>query len=377
VISRWLRVVVPVGYVVAVALFYATLDVAYRAVEAAFAAPGAINQQPKLGVLSLAAAVYGLYRALAFHPAASTRYRAWLATTPWTHARPLPLGPIHLVLQDVLLVGLATAVGWGPAGTRALIVPLAFLTGYLVPLALELAVTGEGFYAYAVGFGLGLVVRMLPDLPPALAAAAATYVVALVGLRRSLRNFPWERPGKPPASERTIGGNPLGWPFARLGPKFVDDWSIRLHNAALTSLLVGWWLHAVAALPWDPGDRWGLLLWAVLQGSWVLPLCRLGVYIAGYAPPISLLGRLATGRWLIPGYDQVFVAPLLAFWVGVSLPLFLRLVGLHELVAMPLTLALTLFVVLAVGPDLKTWRLTGRHRIVPAGLRTQGVPRRT
>jgi hypothetical protein len=373
---RWLRVVVPVGYVVGVAIFYAVLEVLWRAAEAAAGVPGVVNPRPTFMVLYIAALVYGLYRALAFHPMVNSRYRAWLATTPWTPHKPLPVGPIHLVWQDVLLVGLAAAaVGW-TGGTKALIVPLTFLVGYLLPLAVDLAATGEGLLAYAVGFGLGLVVRLLPDLPPSLVAAAATYLLAYVGLRRSLRNFPWEGSATQPAWEKQLGGNPLGWPFARLGPKFLDAWSIRLRTAALTSLLVGWWFHAVAALQQDPGDRWGFLFTGVSLAATAVPGFRLLVYLPGYAPPINLLGRLATGRWLIPGYDQVFVAPLLALWVGVSLPPFLLLAGVNELVAMPLGLTVVLFLVLAVGPSVKTWRLTGHHRIVPAGLQALAPRRR-
>jgi hypothetical protein len=371
---RWLRVVIPGGPVAVVAVIWGVLEGFWRAAEAVGGQPGRLDPRASLVVFEFFAAIYGMYRALAFHPVANPRYRAWLAATPWTSRKPLPAGPPHLVAQDVVLVGLALALGWWTAGPKALAVPLLFLAGYLVPLALELAGTGEGLYAYAVGFGLGLVVRLLPDLPLALAAAAATYLVAYAGLRQSLRNFPWERPDAPPkpaVRDIQVGVDPLGWPFARLGPKFADGRPMSLRNALLTSLLVGWWFHALAALPWDPGDRASLLFAGVCLAAGLAPLFRLIAYLPGYAPPISLLGRLATGRWLIPGYDQVFVAPLLAAWIGFSLPWFLVSAGLDSLVAMPLTLGLTLFVVLAMGPDRKTWRLTGHHRIVPAGLQAQ------
>src|SRR5262249_11051232 len=88
------------------------------------------------------------------------------------------------------------------------------------------------------------------------------------------------------------------------------------------------------------------------------------VYTGGYKPPISFFGRLATGRLFIHGYDQVLVAPLLAAAMCIMLP-FLGIWGLRldDRLVFPATVTLALFILLAMGPDLLTWRLTGNHRI--------------
>ena len=51
-----------------------------------------------------------------------------------------------------------------------------------------------------------------------------------------------------------------------------------------------------------------------------------GLY-KGYVPPTTFWAPIITGRWIIPGYDQVFVAPICTFLVG---PLFLVLVSTLE-----------------------------------------------
>jgi hypothetical protein len=374
---RWLRLVVSSEHLAVVLVLYGATEAIWRAVEAWFGAWGLINPSPSVSVLYLAAFVYGPYRVGAFHPGLRPGYRAWLTTTPWTSRKPLPLGPVHLVLQDVVLLALGTVLTGWEMPQKAAILPLIFLAGYLTVLGLSLARTETALWAWAVWFGLGLVVRLLPNLLAALAAAGVTYVVAYVGLRRSLTHFPWDQPlsesGRTPLIESAAAGNPLGWPFARLGPRFLNEPSISRRSAFLTSLLVGWWSYAVAALPWDPAEREGGLVVVVLIAAVSLPGIRLLIYINGYEAPISLLGRLATGRWFIPGYDQVFVAPLLAVWIGLELTVVVEFAGLDTLVGMPLVLALILLIVLSVGPSLKTWRLTGHHRIVPANLRAGAV----
>ena len=86
-------------------------------------------------------------------------------------------------------------------------------------------------------------------------------------------------------------------------------------------------------------------------------------YCGNYWPPISILGRLTTGRLLLPRYDRVFVAPLLAFVVlftGLSYSLENRTTGTWD---MPLVLTVCLWLNLCLGPKLLDWRLTGGHRL--------------
>src|SRR6266487_2602254 len=64
----------------------------------------------RTAILASAAGVYALYRLWRFHPACNQPYAAWLKLSPWTADKPLPLGPIHLVWQDAVVVGALTAL---------------------------------------------------------------------------------------------------------------------------------------------------------------------------------------------------------------------------------------------------------------------------
>ena len=90
----------------------------------------------------------------------------------------------------------------------------------------------------------------------------------------------------------------------------------------------------------------------------------------GYFPPISLLGRLATGRLIIPGYDQALVAPLLLTTIvgltGTITAFNHELLPIDPIYVVPIALTLTWWITVGMGPSLEVWRLTGNHRIAPA-----------
>jgi len=87
-------------------------------------------------------------------------------------------------------------------------------------------------------------------------------------------------------------------------------------------------------------------------------------YCIRYWPPISFFGRIATGRFVIPGYDRVFVAPLCSLLICILLPKFLYNAGLSIDVFAPVTVTLALISIRTIGPTLRDWELTGQHRIV-------------
>src|SRR5262249_12037823 len=94
------------------------------------------------------------------------------------------------------------------------------------------------------------------------------------------------------------------------------------------------------------------------------PISRLSLYLSGYLPPISIWGRLTTGRWIIPGYDKVFVAPLLAVGLAAWMSTEILNRNLDPRVYVPMVTFVFLAIFLGMGPSLKAWRLTGNHRIV-------------
>ena len=330
--------------------------------------------RPGTLMLGWACLAYAFFRAASFHPFYDWRYGKWLRTTPWTSSKPLPLGPIHLVWQDGIPLLAIALLAFLQGDLNPLHLLIFFLAVYLALLALAFWSTGQWAFAYAVAFGLGLVVRLWYHPWFSAAAAFMLYPVAYAGLRQSLAKFPWDVPWMDDVGRAVSGRgttNPagdeslLGWPFERLRPKWPRETGISTREALLVSLLAGWWLYAGASLCSDPTARrvivWMALLWAV----GCVAVGRFLVYCVGYEAPVSLWGRLWTFRWIIPGYDKVFVAPLAAVVIGSLLPGIAAAHGLEEVFAVPPALSLALLAGLSIGPSLLDWRLTGQHRLVP------------
>ncbi len=325
---------------------------------------------PPLALL-LGAAAYGGYRVARFHPLLREGYYDWLAMTPWKYPKPLPLGPVHLCWQDGLLIGAAALAAYPWYGAaRSLGVIQLFLFVYLFFLLVTRLRTLELFPAYAMWFGLGWVALCRDGGWPFWLAAAATYAAGLIGLRRSfpdlLARVYFARHWLPSQAWNYT----YGWPCDQLAPG-IRPLSIRPLHGVILALLGGWTFFVagqlVAGLEQTGTDLVGHLFWLQsLLFVALIALRRLRAYRVGsLLPPISLSGRFGTGRWIIPAYDQVFVAPLLALLAGYLVPSVLYRCGVDWWVAVPVGLGLALMSVLTVGPNRRRWFLAAESRIVP------------
>jgi hypothetical protein len=306
---------------------------------------------------------YAALRPVLFHPAFRPGYTDWLARTPWTPDSPLPFGPVHFVWQDVVVIALLIlpAVFLG----RALVLLQVAAAGYLVGLAGVLAVTKVRPFAYLMGFGLGGMAFYADQTFPYFAAVMGVYAAGLLGFRRSLELFPWKL--GPTLGGRAKMPDEVGWPYNRLGPKRPANEPPRWEALAL-GLLAGWlqfvavsWFEAVQDTSRDKAATLGAL---VLQSVVILGvIIRVLIHLPGYRPPIGLAGRLATRRLLIPGYDEVFLAPFAALLLAAALPVALEVAGVSGPARYGLTMAAVVAVLIGVGPRVREWQLTAPCRI--------------
>jgi hypothetical protein len=318
--------------------------------------------------------LYAAYRIASFHPAFRADYYEWLSGTPWTSRKPLPLGPIHLVWQDALLLAIAFALAWPRADGLAIVVVQGFLLAYLLCLGFTHYFTGQKAWGYAVLFGVGFMILFARALPMFFGTASLVYGIAYLGLRAALAAFPWQERTVPKQTLQTDmrfgqkrakpDEKALGWPYDRLGPERRDDIAVPWDFKLVFGVLMGWWLfvvHSQLRIAGAASDGYVSYYWFLFGGM----VYRLAAYCNGYMPPLDLHGRLATGRLIIPGYDQVFVAPLFALGVGVAawyVPLWF---DIDPLYVTSVAFVITWWILFAMPPSLKTWRLTGNHQITP------------
>jgi hypothetical protein len=81
------------------------------------------------------------------------------------------------------------------------------------------------------------------------------------------------------------------------------------------------------------------------------------------------------GRWIIPGYDYVYLAPLATLAIGTALPWALFRLGASAPLTAFITVVGVMLVALGAPPTLAKWSLTGEYRtqIRRQGMRTEWV----
>jgi hypothetical protein len=188
-------------------------------------------------------------------------------------------------------------------------------------------------------------------------------VYAGVGLSVSLADFPWDMAdGMREAHRQPRSG--LAWPLNRVGPVVMPK-PIPLMLGWTAAALAGWWVFVVLNIL--SGVLGGVLLQMVAVD--IPPVCailcvlRLLYYCLGYWPPIGFLGRVMTGRLIIPGYDYVFMAPAVCCLLAYVMPR-----GLGQRLPLQISMAVTVLCMVGVavnsGPTLRSWRLKGHHRMM-------------
>jgi hypothetical protein len=94
-------------------------------------------------------------------------------------------------------------------------------------------------------------------------------------------------------------------------------------------------------------------------------LIRLGLYWSGVAPPFSFYSRILYARLIVPGFDQIFLTPLITIAVAVIGGTVAAHSGSWYPAAHAIFLALICFILFAGGPTMRNWVLTGEHRFRP------------
>jgi hypothetical protein len=305
-------------------------------------------------LLVIACAAYGIWRVAGYHPVFHSEYRAWLTTTPWTAKMPLPIGPISLAWQDALLLCPIALVAALHAKLNPAYIFVSFGTAYVATAAYALVLTRRDA-AYWLALGLAGVAREIHAPLIALALMALLCVMAQISLERSLAKFPWEILI---FSQKDIC---IPSPFDRLSPT-PSRFRISVVQGILLGILAGTWTYATSWRIPQAEDPNGARV-AFITALACVPLIRVVWYLSVGMPSVSLIGRVATGRLILPGYDKIFVAPAIAALLAVLVPEILIHCGIAGPSWKGISVGLVATVLFSMGPTLADWRLTGTSRI--------------
>jgi hypothetical protein len=285
-------------------------------------------------------------------------YRRWLQTTPWHVRLPLPLGPVWPSAADLVDIVALSGTAWLylPLGPLLPLVVLA--VSYILFATLALFRTGSAVVLLLL-IGEAAMIRVHQDPIVFSAVTLVMLVIANIGVLLSLRRFPW-------------GIEDNAWPkfrvgtlLQRLGPGDPGG-VIPMRTAILVAGLLGWWAYCVCAVSdMSRSDRANCVLITQIVGATAGVIRGLAY---GGAPPISMWGRLRTGRLVLPRYDVVFLGPAATAAVAILLPMVLSNAGVTFAATISVTAAVTTLVLLKTPPTYRHWVLTGQYRMVFAPL---------
>jgi len=337
----------------------------------------------RLTLTFFAAGILGVLRVVQRHPFFQEDYARWLALSPWRKGRPLPAGPVHLGFEDALLVlaltGLDARFGWGYAVKS----PLCFLLPYGLVSMVALAFLLRPYF-YLIAGGLSAFCFVSPTGWGWVGLALGLYAAVWIGNEWLLAHFPWTKPDGSVRAlpkrfmtmrlQMQVEETPLvaapaaGWPHTFLldippGPR------VGLCAGLALSFLAGWWLYALGhAMPRAFNhDTVGGMAFIVLMAA----LVRLIIYCKGTLPPISLFGRIFTGRWIQWQHDLVYLPSLAS--AGFAYGLYYSLEDIYgnagwswttemSVCACAWMLGVGLAILLLAPPTLRRWRLLGAIR---------------
>jgi hypothetical protein len=374
-LTRFRTVAPPAGLVLTFLFLFGVLEGGVLYFEHQVGARIDLRFRPGHVLLFTGSACLGYYRALAFHPTWRPDYFEWLKFTPWTLHKPLPLGPIELVPEDSLAVGGLMLLSLTQPAPNSINIVNTFLFNHTLLITASLAGKSVPGFVYGSLLLLGIVPQLRMEPWIGLAVLVGTYLFVHEGLWRALAHFPWDNGGiraeSPDQILRKAVVTSCGWPFNRLHDDVRRAYSIMPIDAALFCMLGGWWVWSLFSLFDDSILRFRWLQVFAISILCVSPVIRLWVYLVGHAAPISFWGRLRTFRWIIPGFDQVFVGPICSVLGGLLILSFLGTRWMPVDICLLTAAGFSLFVALIAPPDLRRWYLTGHHRLTPTQRETQ------
>ena len=280
--------------------------------------------------------------------------------------KPLPLGPVELVPEDCLTIGLLALLGKTVPGFSSLYAINCFLMAYISISIVPFWKMGSSVFGYCVILLLGFIPQFWKSQWVDFGILAGTYFLVHEGQWRAFCRFPWQTEGFwrdigiITAPGETVTNPTCGWSFDRFHRDITTAKRVDRIDAVLGCMLGSWWLFSITSLIEDTRDhRLACAVAAALAivGSAIIRLC---IYAHGCRPPISFWGRIWTFRWIIPGYDQLFVGPICSVLGAFLVLSLLRYQVIPAEVCYAAAGGVALLFALISPPPLKRFRLTGK-----------------
>ena len=337
------------------------------------AAPAVVEFPPWHGLGMLIVALIAGARHASSFPLNDIKYSQWLLALLWSPEKPLPFRRYRLGWQDGFSVAILILLAWNDPYVSPWYIPVAYLLAYSTIMCKVPTYTCDyvhlGIYCAAVLVGL-----FIWRSPPVLFALAMIIVIVLhPRIQRSASRLYLGHPNDLPDHgaarqwRRHLSGlSGRGEQFQYFPYNMIREpvsrFRFSISLAILVSCGTSMILYAISidSRGIDQADEippWGFAVFLA-----AIPALRLFLYGFGRRAPLSLRGRFVHRYWIIPGYDQIFVAPIVVFLVGQLAYLVGMESGLKPPSAFLVALAPSLYLSLRMRPFVDEWICTGDYQ---------------
>jgi hypothetical protein len=187
------------------------------------------------------------------------------------------------------------------------------------------------------------------------------YGIGMVGLKgafkKQLTEYRYTTPDLSKYPYIQFQGTMLSWPQKQLF-QYKNITPKNMVAVLVWSGFFAWWYYLML-WGWEETREYsGQLFWFAL----VIAIVRILLYTGKYSKPISWIGRLLTGRFIVPKYDVVFAAPILIVLMGIAGSMVCGSIRSGRCLVMPVIFFLLWVMALGLGPSKRKWVLTGGHQ---------------
>jgi hypothetical protein len=333
------------------------------------------------------AAILGVRRFSTAHFVRDFQYLNALVRLPWDETKPLLKGSLFLGLNDLIVMVFLSFIGWRVSPSFWPAVPISYLWFFQIYHVAWSRIAANRMAMYGFFFAMGTAL-LFPLISPFFWISNGIMLLCCYWAQATmLRAFPWEDSVESGLQAvLSTGFNPHAYIEFPTNAFFHRDRFKKPKSPidrCLISLLFGWFAYT--------GTIWSARIYEILERKDLLATqsgredLNIGVFFAagvvvllaavlkamkftqGQRPPLTLMGRLFTGRFIIPKYDVIWVGPmlsciayLLVFSAGMSL-------SSHSILILPTATTMAFLIRMFVGPTLEDWHYTGAHQLVPLG----------
>lgn len=337
-------------------------------------------------VLSVfAAGILGASRLIRY-PANNSSYFQWLATTPWQASSRIPFGPWYPVPRDIIPLSFLTLITMGHVwmysklggilsiapGLQELALNVTVLAMLCPALAFVVAWTSCGYFVRAAAhwtelaftplLTLGAMLHLSPVLPPILLLCGTVVLLVtapiLVWLRlkdqlKEISKYHLAINSLPAQKRKT---SPT---YDALSPHPPTTYALKLLQASRgRAVAIGVVLTVcLTLLPWERPIVLLLPPVAIFLGS-----LRVAMYNEKQQSHLGFLARWATGKYLVPEFDRVWITPICMALSGMTLAFLTFLKYLPPNVGATLSMTVPIVLGLTMGPAYDEWSLTAPSR---------------